>query len=142
MKTSVASNKDLVKSFVEATNRRDWSALDALVAVDFVRHSSSGPPGVDSLEKLKQFHQAELETFPDLRETVLLLVEEGEYVAARINFHGTQVGKLGPFPPSNRTLNADFNCIFRVADGCIQESWVEYDNLYGLIQLGHYALPT
>ena len=135
------SNKIIIKEFVEATNNRDWFKFNELVAPDFVRHSSSGPQNIDSREKLLAFHKAELQTFPDIRETILLLVEEGEFVAARLNFIGTQDGRLGPFPPTGRKLNADFNCIFRLVNGKIQESWIEYDNLNGLIQLGHYEFP-
>ena len=71
-----------------------------------------------------------------------MLIEEGEMVAARIHFKGTQLGPLGPFPASGKRLSADFNCIFRIADNQIAESWVEYDNLEGLLQLGHIQLPS
>ena len=135
------SNKDIVKEFIQATNNRDWDKLDDLVSMDFIRHSSSDSAIIDSRDKLKQFHQRELVTFPDIKETILLLIQEGDYVAARLNFQGTQTGDMGPFPATGKKLNADFNCIFKLTDGKISESWVEYDNLNGLIQLGHYKLP-
>lgn len=135
------SNKDIVKEFIQATNNRDWDKLDDLVSMDFVRHTSSDSGIIDSRDKLKQFHQRELVTFPDIKETILLLIQEGDYVVARLNFQGTQSGDMGPFPATGKKLNADFNCIFKLTDGKISESWVEYDNLNGLIQLGHYKLP-
>lgn len=135
------SNKDIVKEFIQATNNRDWDKLDDLVSMDFIRHSSSDSAIIDSRDKLKQFHQRELVTFPDIKETILLLIQEGDYVAARLNFQGTQSGDMGPFPATGKKLNADFNCIFKLTNGKISESWVEYDNLNGLIQLGHYKLP-
>jgi len=138
---NLESNKTIIKEFINATNNKDWGKLSALVDNDFVRHSSSGTENINSREKLIKFHQEELLVFPDSKETIILLVEEGEFVAARLNFQGTQLGKLGPYPPSGRTLNADFNCIFRITNGKIKESWVEYDNLNGLIQLGHFNFP-
>lgn len=33
-------------------------------------------------------------------------------VAARINFRGTQLGQMGPFPPGGKVLDADFNYFF------------------------------
>lgn len=135
------SNKDIIKEFIQATNNRDWDKLDDLVSMDFIRHSSSDSAIIDSRDKLKQFHQRELVTFPDIKETILLLIQEGDYVAARLNFQGTQSGDMGPFPATGKKLNADFNCIFKLTNGKISESWVEYDNLNGLIQLGHYKLP-
>ena len=135
------SNKLIVTEFIQATNNRDWNKFEDLVSVDFVRHSSSDSVIIDSREKLKEFHQRELLTFPDIKETILLLIQEGDYVAARLNFQGTQAGAMGPFPATGNKLNADFNCIFKLTEGKISESWVEYDNLNGLIQLGHYKLP-
>ncbi|MCW7491019.1 ester cyclase, partial [Leptospira meyeri] len=73
-------------------------------------------------------------------EKIELIIEENDLVATRINFLGTQRGSLGNFPPSNRILSASFNCFFRIIDEKISESWVEYDNLYGLVQLGHIKL--
>lgn len=138
----IKSNKDIVIEFVQATNERDWDKFQILVSADFIRHSSSSSVAIDSRDKLRQFHQQELLTFPDVKETILLLIQEGDYVAARLNFQGTQSGDMGPFPATGRKLNADFNCIFKLTNGTISESWVEYDNLNGLIQLGHYKLPS
>ena len=76
------SNKDIVKEFIHATNNRDWDKFENLVTVDFIRHSSSDSVTVDSRDKLKEFHQRELVTFPDIKETILLLIQEGDYVAA------------------------------------------------------------
>ncbi|WP_297335062.1 ester cyclase [Algoriphagus sp.] len=136
------SNKEVVAAFLKATNQRDWDQVLALVDEDFVRHSSSEPKEVKTNLGLVQFHRKELETFPDLKETLVFSIQEGDLVAARIHFSGTQSGPLLNFPPSGKRLSADFNCFFRLVDGKIKESWVEYDNLNGLIQLGHYHLDT
>lgn len=36
-------------------------------------------------------------------------------------------------------MTAEYIAIYRIADGVIVESWAEWDNLSGLIQLGHYS---
>lgn len=134
------SNKEIVAEFINATNQKDWDRVLTLVHNDFIRHSSSEPKEVKTNTGLVKFHQAELDTFPDLQETIIFAIEEGDLVAARINFSGTQLGQLINFAPTGKRLTADFNCFFRVREGRIKESWVEYDNLNGLIQLGHYKL--
>jgi ketosteroid isomerase-like protein len=48
---------------------------------------------------------------------------------------------MGGFPPSGKTLSADFISICRIADGRIAEASVEWDALNGLIQLGHLKPP-
>lgn len=134
------SNKEIVAEFINATNQKDWDRVLTLVHNDFVRYSSSEPKEIKTNVGLVKFHQIELDTFPDLQETIIFAIEEGDLVAARIRFSGTQLGKLKNFAPSGKKLTADFNCFFRVTEGKIKESWVEYDNLNGLIQLGHYKL--
>lgn len=134
------SNKKIVEDFIRATNEKNWEIVLSLVQPDFIRHSSSTPKEVYTDQGLVAFHKAELETFPDLQERILFSIEEGDMVAARINFSGTQLGHLGTFHPTGKKMTADYNCFFRIIDGKIKETWVEYDNLNGLTQLGHYKL--
>jgi steroid delta-isomerase-like uncharacterized protein len=135
-------NKVIVRAFVEAINRQDWRRFDELVAPDFVRHSStSGQQPVCNRDQLRDFLADEASTFPDAHETVHFLVAEGDMVAVHSAFRGTQRGSMGPYPASGRTLSADFISIYRIADGRIAESWVEWDRLSSLIQLGHVAPP-
>ncbi|MEX0958391.1 MAG: ester cyclase [Burkholderiales bacterium] len=134
-------NKTIVSAFVEAINNRDWDALDALVAEDFVRHSASAPP-VRNRDELKQFLHREFETFPDAMESIDDMVAENDRVAVRHRFRGTQTGQMGPWPPSSRILAADYLAIYRIANGVIAESWAEWDNLSGLRQLGHFTSTT
>lgn len=132
------ANKQIVNEFIEATNSKNWNRVLDLTHSDFIRHSSSFPHEIISNSALVDFHKQELESFPDIYEKIILIIEEGELVAARIHFSGTQYGKLGEYPPTGKKLDACFNCFFRLVDGRIKETWVEYDNLNGLIQLGHY----
>jgi len=108
------ANKDIVKEFINATNSKDWSKVLDLTHTDFIRHSSSFPYEIITNFALIDFHKQELTTFPDLEEKIVLIIEEGELVAARIDFSGTQLGYLGNLPPTGKKLTACFNCFFRV----------------------------
>lgn len=116
------TNKDIVTEFIKATNEKDWNKVSNLVHSDFVRHSSSLPNEIKTNIALVTFHKAELDTFPDLSEKIIFVIEEGELVAARIHFSGTQLGQLGWFPSTGKKLEADFNCFFRVIGGKIKET--------------------
>lgn len=131
-------NKSLVRAFVEAINAKDWQRVLGLLASDFRRHSTAaGQPGVKSARDLVAFLQAEFVTFPDASETLLDLVAEGDKVAARHQFRGTQLGAMGSFPPSGRLLEATYMAIYRIENRRIAEAWAEWDNLAALRQLGH-----
>lgn len=130
--------KALVRNFVEAINAQDWPLMHDLVADGFTRHSTAGgEPGISSREHLIAFLESEYVTFPDATEVLEDLVAEGDKVAARHRFRGTQMGPLGKYPASRRVLEATYLAIYRIEDGRIAEAWAEWDNLDGLQQLGH-----
>ncbi len=138
VETSSAQNKAIVHAFVAAINTQDWPALVAVLDPAFVRHSdAAGAAGAKSAGELVAFLQGEYKTFPDAHEELLDLVAEGDRVAARHRFTGTQTGPMGPYAASGRRLTATYLAIYRISEGRIAEAWAEWDNLAGLRQLGH-----
>jgi steroid delta-isomerase-like uncharacterized protein len=139
-------NRAVIQAFVEAVNAQDWNRVSDLVAPDFVRHShAGGSPGVRSRDDLLRFLRGEFETFPDAHESIEDMVAEGDRVAVRHRFRGTQLGPMGPYPPSGRVLSADYLAIYRLSGssgGVIAEAWAEWDNLSGLAQLGNPRGPN
>lgn len=135
-------NKLIVRNFIEAINRQDWSQFDALLAEDFIRHSSTwGQDGIRTRDQLRAYLKSEFMAFPDAAETVNFMIAEGDRVAVHSHCRATQKGPLGHFPALGKTLSADFISIYRVTQGRIREAWVEWDSLKGLIQLGHISPP-
>ena len=137
---SLERNKAAIRAFVDAVNQRDWERLDELVSPGFVRHSRAAPR-VSTLDELKRYLRSEFEIFPDAVETIEDLVAEGDRVAVRHLFTGTQLGPMGPYPASGRVMEAQYLAIYRLSNGLVAESWAEWDNLDGLAQLGHYPGP-
>ncbi len=130
--------KQTVQAFVHAINSQEWTKLDSLVATEFVRHSiAAGHLPVRSRSDLVMYLRREFETFPDAQETILDIFAEGEKVAVRHHFTGTQRGAMDSYPATGKTMNAEYIAIYRVRNGQIVEAWVEWDNLAGLRQLGH-----
>jgi steroid delta-isomerase-like uncharacterized protein len=130
--------KAVVQAFVEAVNHQDWQAIEALVAAAFVRHSiAAGEPVVRSRRDLLQFLRAEYVTFPDAHEQIADIVSEGDKVAVRMRFRGTQAGRLGPYPATGKIVESEYLAIYRLEGGLIVEAWAEWDNLASLRQLGH-----
>lgn len=130
--------KDVVLGMITAINERDFDALDSYVAADVRRHSAATPEvTVENIDQFKEFLHQDLAAIPDATQTVNLIFESGDMVAVHATYSGTQSGQMGPYPPSNRRLEIPFIGILRVEDGKIAEIWVEWDNLNGLVQLGH-----
>ena len=82
--------------------------------------------------------RSEFENFSDGHKTIEDMVAEADKVAVRHGFRGTQRGTMGSYPPTERVMIADYLAIYRIPDGVIAEWRAEWDNLSGLIQLGHY----
>ena len=136
-------NKQMFLRGVEAINNRNWEALDDLIAPNYVRHCQATPDvKVSSLEDFKQFLKQDTATFPDPRMTIHHVVAEGDFVAFYGTYVGTQKGPMGPFPPSDKRMSLEFAGVHRVENGKLVESWLTWDNLAALTQLGYFPPPT
>jgi steroid delta-isomerase-like uncharacterized protein len=138
------ANKNLVRQFAAVLNAADWDALDALLAEDFRRHSQATTemPELNSREEFKRLQQMYLESFPDQRVTIEMLVAEGDKVAGLASYAGTNTGPLGNVPATGKSAELKFLSIFRIEGGRIAELWVEWDNLAMLTQLGVFPPPS
>jgi predicted ester cyclase len=128
----------VVRSLIECINDSDWAGVRTLLHVHFRRHSlAAGGSGEESAEDFVRFLQAEHAAYPDAREVLLEAFASGTQVAARHQFTGTQLGPLGAYPPTGRTVRSTYIAIYRIENGQILEAWAEWDNLADLRQLGH-----
>ena len=63
--------------------------------------------------------------FPDLHFTIQDQIAEGEKVVTRYTFRGTQQGELMGIPPTGKQVSIEGISIYRVADGKMQQAWIE-----------------
>lgn len=132
-----AANKELVLDAFEAVGAGDMDALDDLMAVDYVRHCEATPDvHVDSLAAFKEYLLNERESVPDPQLQVVHLIAEDNLVAFWARYSGTQEGPMGPFPATGNEIDIAFAGFHRIEDGKIVETWVTWDNLAALTQLG------
>ena len=74
--------------------------------------------------------------FPDLHHTVEEMIVEGNTVAARWTVQGTHTGSFQDIPPTGRTVTNAGITVHHLRDGRISETWLAYDNLSFMAQLG------
>jgi predicted ester cyclase len=87
-------------------------------------------------EVLRQRTRAFRDAFPDLHVTPLCVLAEGELVALHATGRGTHRGVFQGCPPTGREWSATCTAVYRVEGGRITESWVNWDVLSILEQLG------
>ena len=139
----VAGNKELVAEVFEIVESGNLDRLDEYIAADYVRHCQATPDiEVTSLEGLKEFLVNDRQTVPNPQLVLHRLVAEDDLVAFWATYKGIQEGPMGPFPATGGLLELDFAGMHRIDDGKIVETWVIWDNLTGLTQLGFYPPET
>src|SRR5262249_37090411 len=134
---SLEANKAIVRRFYE----EGWSqgrleVVDALFSPRFAHRSPAAlPPGeAGDRGQVKGIIARHRTALPDLRVTVEDLLAEGDRVAARLTYRGTQTGEwrhphLGRHAPTGKAVIWTAISIFRLADGQIVELWSEPDRL-------------
>ena len=128
---SLEENKEVVRRFVEAYNKRNLDAFDDLLAPDYFDHTSKvGPEG------LKQLMNMAFKAFPDFHETIEDIIAEGDKVWARITFTATHTGEWMGIPPTGKKITTEMVDIFRIANGKLVEYRDVNNNLDFLKKLG------
>lgn len=87
-------------------------------------------------ESLKQRVAALRAAFPDLRVETQQLLADGDLAAAHLVGRATHAGLFQGCPPTGRAWTASCTAIYRVQDGRIVDSWVNWDLLAVMEQLG------
>jgi predicted ester cyclase len=113
-----------VRSFyAEAINGRDTYACERWLSRGFVHNGvKRGREG--QREVVAHF----LAAFDPLRHEILLLLAEGDLVAAHQRWSGRQVGEFLGCPASGREIAFTSTAILCVAGGEISEAWDEMDS--------------
>ncbi len=135
---STEMNKALVGRFYhEVFNQKNLAAVDSLVARDIVDHGAF-PGQAPGAAGVKQTCAMLLAAFPDLRFTIEDQVAEGDRVVTRWTARGEFMGSA---PTGKPTTTAGIG-IDRITGGQLAESWLQWDGLGLLEQLGASPEPA
>lgn len=132
---SIDTNKEIVRAFVQRVfEDLDTSAVDELVADDFVSHSWQATSG-SAKDSLRDATRRMSSALSDISFTVDDLIAEEDRVAARLTARATQTGEFMGMPPSGRSYEIGEIHIFRLRDGKIVEHWLQMDAMGLMKQL-------
>jgi predicted ester cyclase len=111
---------------------------DELYAPNYVDHVSRGPESgqVMGPEGIKQAVMLFRSAFPDLHYIVHEEIAQGDLVMTRFSARGTQREPFLGAAPTGRVVSYTGMDLNRIAGGRIVESWVNYDALAPLQQIG------
>jgi len=131
-------NKTIVRRFFdEVCNGRKLSVADELFAVNHVYHDPSVPEAGNGPEGVKQVVATYQTAFPDAHWGVEeMIAAENDLVVTRWRGRGTHKLDLQGIPPTGKQVSVPGIFIHRIANDRIAESWVVWDTLGMLQQLG------
>jgi steroid delta-isomerase-like uncharacterized protein len=142
--TTPEENKEIVRRILdEGVNKADLDVFRETLAPDYARHSqaTTAMPEIRGVGQMLTFLEETFRGIPDWHEEILLMVAEGDKVAYITRGTGTHTGPLGDLPPTGKKVDV-MNYIFqRIEDGKIAETWIGWDNLAMLDQLGIMPPP-
>ena len=119
---------------------RNLALADELLAPGYVLHFPGFPGPVDReghKQLLMMFHHG----FPDWQETIDDVVAEGDKVVIRVTGRGTHQSEFQGIPETGRQVTVTGITFDRVSDDKMQETWVNYDALGMMQQLGVIPPP-
>ena len=135
-------NKQIVIESLKLIQDSSYDGLNKYYAEDYARHCQATPNAVvKSLDDFKALLLEWDKTFTDIVYKTQVTIAEGDLVAFYGRFSATQTGQMGPFPPTGKRMSTEFAGYHRIADEKIAETWVTWDNMVSLQQLGLFPAP-
>ncbi len=139
------SSPEEAKEIVRRWNNEGWSGgnydlAHEIISPNMVVHGAGGQTvgmGPDGLIDLIRTWRT---AFPDGRMEIDDLIVDGDTVAIRNTWYGTQEAEFYGVPPSGKKVAVTSVGIDRVTDGLVSEGWGELDMVGMMQQMG--ALPV
>jgi steroid delta-isomerase-like uncharacterized protein len=132
---STATNKAVVRAFVDAWNTKDLDRFDELMAEN-AQLTVGGSTISCSPVATREIAEHWFNGFPDYHFELVHLIAEGDMVAALMPFSGTHTGPVLDLPPTGRSVRVSEMVFFRIHDDKIVEAWEEWDEHGMRRQLG------
>jgi steroid delta-isomerase-like uncharacterized protein len=120
----------------ECFSTGSMALADELLGPDFIYRGPSLLPELRGRDAFKQVILGFRTAIPDLKETIIDQIVQGDKVANRFTTGGTHRGELMGLAATGKTFKLTGIDICRIADNKIVEMWVCWDALDFLNSLG------
>ena len=132
-------NKEIVRKAHADLAAGDFDGFKSAISPNYTRHCQAMPPGLQELHGTEEFF-AFIEEFivavPGCKDSLSNMIAEGDRVAYISTMTGTQTGPMGEFPATGKSFTLVNIIMQRLENGKIVETWVSWDNVSFLSQLG------
>ncbi len=133
-----AKNVETFTAAHQAFNRRDFDAVENLLAEDFTYHDQSRGVTFSGRSGFREFMQGWVTAFSNAEVFEPKYIDGGDTVVAEFIARGINDGPLGPLPKTDKQLNLHFYEVMRFNNnGQIVSGNAYYDQQSMMVQLGH-----
>lgn len=137
-------NIALVERIHAEVSKGNLGIMDEVLSPDYVRHCQAMPPEFQEIrgtEVFKSFLNDFVGAVPDCKDEIEFIIADSNMVAYVTTTSGTQTGPMGELPASGMQFELKNIVIQRIENGKIAETWISWDNVALLSQLGFFP-PT
>jgi len=134
------SNENILRDFLENVwNKKDYSKVEQYVYPAYTIHIDTGDPWEGktiSLEEFKVRLHYSFDSFPDMYFHVQSVISDGNYVAVSWLMTGTNLGEIGGFPATRRSIKTHGATIYHFNNGLVCGHSQVFDRTTVMKQLG------
>lgn len=136
----MAENAELVRSLMEAFNRRDFDYVRDRVAPDSVLTDAGSGQTWRGPDEGLRYNTMWTDAFPDGKVTLDRIIESGDLVVVEYTGQGTHTGPFvtpgGTIPATGRAAKLHFCDVYEIKDGKVQKQTTYGDSGALMTQLG------
>jgi steroid delta-isomerase-like uncharacterized protein len=132
-------NMAIIRKAHADLQRGDIESFKATISPDYVRHCQAMPPNLQEIHGTGEFFgfiEEFLAAVPSYRDSLSNMIADGDKVAYISTLTGTQTGPMGDLPASGKSFTLVNIIMQRLQDGKVAETWISWDNVAFLSQLG------
>lgn len=137
-------NKALVQRIHAEVSNGNLGIFDEVLAPNYIRHCQAMPPELQEIhgtEIFKAFVADFVNAVSNCKDEIEFIIADSNMVAYVTTTTGIQTGPMGDLPASGKEFMLKNIVIQRIEDGKIAETWISWDNVAMLTQLGFFPPP-
>jgi len=134
-------NKALMQRIHAEVSNGNLDIFDEVLAPDYVRHCQAMPPGLQEIRDtavFKAFVADFVNAVSNCKDEIDFIMADSNMVAYVTTTTGVQTGPMGDLPASGKEFMLKNIVIQRIENGKVAETWISWDNVAMLTQLGFF----
>jgi len=134
------SNEKILREFMQQVwNEKNFDSISQFVASEYTIYRDNADPWEGKTldhEDFKTRLKYSFNSFPDISFDIKTAISDGDFVAILWVMTGTNTGKIGDYPPTNKSIQANGITIYHFTNGKVCGHTQVYDRPTIMKQLG------